>query len=568
MSPTPESWPHGHGERSFNQPNGEMFDPYSEFRGGPPGQNPAGSEIIAPYGQSGPGGNVVNEYINGAFNVPESGLPHGSGGSDNTYNFYVNGSFETGYPSGSQYMPGQQSPYGYGNEGYPMQPGYGPGSQVYGGGAESPYMMYGPPEYGSAPACGPNGYGGYEQPPAGQNALSNIDMSGLVETDAQGNPLQSRKPSDVKSIEICFGEQQGDAPPNFVVDSSGQIHEIVDPAKKRDSNDNTIIVDIAPDATTGGFSESQLQNAEALVMNLKGTCTDASINTLNPGATVSDDARTNSQPAPEQTQPAQTPQPAPEQTQPAQPQPAPEQPQPQPAPQPAPESTPSTAGLPPINAGQAGGNYEAMQSIGLNPNSATDRVALMLSMTEGGPSSINWNDVGDGVSAGFYQANQHGDLPGLLQQMYQADPSKFDSIFGADASKVADPNQSPSLDFANNGNPTALGNELQSLFQQNEFQQVELVRDRQRIEQAAQTCKQEYGVTSAEGVALYVYLQNWGPALADQYFAAAKNASGQQQKIDAVSQAASGDPDATSRIQAAIQHANDLGLTANETFSS
>ncbi|HEY9714997.1 MAG TPA: hypothetical protein V6C72_16125, partial [Chroococcales cyanobacterium] len=86
----------------------------------------------------------------------------------------------------------------------------------------------------------------------------------------------------------------------------------------------------------------------------------------------------------------------------------------------------------------------------------------------------------------------------------------------------------------------------------------------------AQEAAEKYGVTSPEGVALFSYMMNWGPALAEKYFAAAKGTNDQSAKIQAVLNAASqaGDSDAVGRINATIGRANQLGLSSTASFNA
>jgi len=205
------------------------------------------------------------------------------------------------------------------------------------------------------------------------------------------------------------------------------------------------------------------------------------------------------------------------------------------------------------------------QGLTLDPNNLTDRIVQMLSASEGGLQSVNWNDVGQGISVGPYQANQNGGpLLTLFQAMYAADPGQFQEIFRGSYVNLLNQNSLSSLHFAQNNQ---LGQQLQQALTIPTFQQVELNLDRQRVNGFANEAINNYGVTCAEGIALYCYMMNWGPALAQKYFAAARNQTDQNAKIQAVMNAAqsSGDGTAVTRINATLARADQLGLGSNQT---
>lgn len=226
-------------------------------------------------------------------------------------------------------------------------------------------------------------------------------------------------------------------------------------------------------------------------------------------------------------------------------------------------ATPPPSANPPVE----GSALQQLEAIGLNPNNSTDKVVEMMSGMEGGPQSVNWDDSGEGISVGLYQANQHGDLPGLLQAMNQADPNDFNAIFGSYASQLLDPNQVGSLTFTQSNQ---LGQDLQRALTLPQFQKVELDRARSRVDQFAQAAAQDYGVTSEEGVALFSEMSNWGPAIADKYFQAASGVNGQDAKLQAILQAAqnAGDSQAVAKIQTIESNAQQAGLNDTTTFAA
>jgi hypothetical protein len=165
----------------------------------------------------------------------------------------------------------------------------------------------------------------------------------------------------------------------------------------------------------------------------------------------------------------------------------------------------------------------------------------------------------------MYQANQDGGpLCTLFQAMFKSDPTEFRNIFQENTSAMLDQNQLKGLHFASNNR---LGQQLQQAMQVQTFQKAELDLDRQRINGFAADATKNYGVTSAEGIALYCYMMNWGPALAQKYFAAAKGQTDQNAKIQAVMASAQshGDSDAVTRINTTMARADQLGLDSNQT---
>jgi hypothetical protein len=399
-----------------------------------------------------------------------------------------------------------------------------------------------------------------------------IEKNPNADKDSEGKTLKDRSPQDVTNLEIRIGHKQGDAPPNYIVDDRGHVKEVRSPNKKLDDNDHSIVVELQPGA---GSPARLLETTKQLTDELKKTY---------PNVEKKSDAQT-----PNDAPPATPPQPAAD------------------AGSTNYHSGSSHAGYDHGGGGTGGGrsysggdsggyhphlpggrsssgggsgsNSETsfngqplsgdrlaqLEALGLNPNDPYDKLMIMLSMSEGGLQSIAWNDAGAGVSVGFYQANQGGDLAALFNEMYKANPDKFRSIFGQYTDQVLNAQTLKGLHFAPDN---ALGQALVEALKQPEFEKAEITRNRERMHAFAQEAKDKYGVISEEGVALYTYMMNWGPALAQRYFKAAAGVEGQAGKIQAVVEAAQagGNGEAVKRMNATIARAQSLGLDATDTI--
>jgi hypothetical protein len=139
-----------------------------------------------------------------------------------------------------------------------------------------------------------------------------------------------------------------------------------------------------------------------------------------------------------------------------------------------------------------------------------DRVVHAIGKNEGSFTSINWNDNGAGISVGKAQWNQKaGELPSFLKNMHEADPGKFDAIFGPHAKNML--NES----FVRNASITKgsdLGNRMAAALSEPRFQEVQSEMLRDKVVRAVELST-KYGHTSELFVAQVADMANqfgWG----------------------------------------------------------
>jgi hypothetical protein len=139
-----------------------------------------------------------------------------------------------------------------------------------------------------------------------------------------------------------------------------------------------------------------------------------------------------------------------------------------------------------------------------------DRVVAAIGKNEGSFTSINWNDNGAGISVGKAQFNQKsGELPTFLKNMHDADPGKFDAIFGPHAKNMLNEN------FVRNANITKgsdLGDRMGAALAEPKFQEVQTEMLRDKVVRAFELSS-KYGHTSELFVAQVADMANqfgWG----------------------------------------------------------
>lgn len=199
-----------------------------------------------------------------------------------------------------------------------------------------------------------------------------------------------------------------------------------------------------------------------------------------------------------------------------------------------------------------------------------DRVAAMISSNEGSPTSIDWNDNGQGVSVGMFQANQRvGELPQLLQTLSN-DPVGKQALLNAFGTRIVtllseDPSVIQKLDIKKSN---WLGRGLQQLVQSQSFQKLQVHVLRQKVVKAAQIAK-ENGIRSSAGVAIYADLTNqWGEGGAKRFLKAASNQSTEYTKLKAIVDAVKNGSPYGSRYQEDLHKAQANGLDFASDFGA
>jgi hypothetical protein len=109
--------------------------------------------------------------------------------------------------------------------------------------------------------------------------------------------------------------------------------------------------------------------------------------------------------------------------------------------------------------------------------------AVDMNEGSGGFVKINWDDAGAGISVGKFQWNQvYGGLPGLLRRFHDANPQRFNEIFGEHAGAMLDENFVRYRAVFAPGND--LGQRIMAALAEPDFQAVQMQIMRERIEWA------------------------------------------------------------------------------------
>lgn len=167
--------------------------------------------------------------------------------------------------------------------------------------------------------------------------------------------------------------------------------------------------------------------------------------------------------------------------------------------------------------------------------SDVDKVVALIGQNEGKANSINWNDNGAGISVGIQQSNQRGgNLPELLQRMHEANPQKFNQIFGANASRMLNENFVRNAHFSPRND---LGRAMVKAVNEPEFQRAQVTLVREHVERAAEIAR-GLGIKSTMGVALVADLTNqFGEGGALKYLRQARGRHSEEAKISAIARA-------------------------------
>lgn len=184
-----------------------------------------------------------------------------------------------------------------------------------------------------------------------------------------------------------------------------------------------------------------------------------------------------------------------------------------------------------------------------------DRVVAAVSGNEGSFTSINPNDAGYGISIGIRQWNQKaGELPTLLKAWHDADPQKFNSIFGDYAPKLLDEGWVRSANF--HAQP-GLMDGIKTALADKEFQDVQVQLAREFVVKGIEL-GMKYGFKSELGLALVVDIANQ------------KGFGGAERALKAIGGAGSDEPSAIRRLEAAADRPGGERRLANlqKQFSS
>ncbi len=166
-----------------------------------------------------------------------------------------------------------------------------------------------------------------------------------------------------------------------------------------------------------------------------------------------------------------------------------------------------------------------------------DRVVDAIGRNEGSFTSINWNDNGHGISVGKAQFNQQaGELPSFLKKCHDADPQKFNQIFGPYAERMLDQGFVRGTPITKGSD---LGNRMQAMLQEPKFQEVQTQLLRDKVVKAFDL-GQKYGHTSELMVAQIADMGNqfgWGGVESCLRKANVANISDERGAIQALSEA-------------------------------
>lgn len=166
-----------------------------------------------------------------------------------------------------------------------------------------------------------------------------------------------------------------------------------------------------------------------------------------------------------------------------------------------------------------------------------DRVVDAIGRNEGSFTSINWNDNGYGISVGKAQFNQKvGELPSFLKRCHDADPQRFNEIFGPYASKMLDQSFVRGASITKGSD---LGHRMQALLQEPKFQEVQTELLRAKVTKAFEL-SQKYGHTSELFVAQVADMGNqfgWGGVESVLRKSNAANVKDERMAIQALSEA-------------------------------
>ncbi|MCB9638585.1 MAG: chitosanase [Myxococcales bacterium] len=145
-------------------------------------------------------------------------------------------------------------------------------------------------------------------------------------------------------------------------------------------------------------------------------------------------------------------------------------------------------------------NSEAANA-GMTRDQAIDRLIDYTARNEGGGRYDTWNpnDNGHGVSFGLIQFNQKsGSLPTLMNRMSQANPERFNQIFGPYADNMRNPEW---VRNANLNDPDIKARMLQA-GREPEFQKVQRDLAREGYFEPTNRLAEQYGITSERGRAM------------------------------------------------------------------
>lgn len=333
-----------------------------------------------------------------------------------------------------------------------------------------------------------------------------VDQSQVQEVDETGKPLAPRDTKDVKDIVLREGHKDGDPKPNFIIDKDGKIHEVVDPNKSQGAGDGAVIIEIDPNSEGKAATQAQRTAAQGMIEAIKANWHDSSVSPDIPDDLV---ATANAADPP-----------------------------------PVYRSRPSGGGSGSVIGGAGGGGgggggrgfsgggmagaggperHMARPQVGSDghiqtkldqnsplfkaldtKNSIQDRIiAATAGLESGGKFDvINHNDAGHGWSVGIRQWNQQaGELPSLIQAMYDRDPAKFNQDFGQFSSQLIK-NGKVDENFVRHTNFNALGPGFESGMKQalSDFQDVQVALARQWAQSGIELA-QKYGMKSELGFA-------------------------------------------------------------------
>jgi hypothetical protein len=206
----------------------------------------------------------------------------------------------------------------------------------------------------------------------------------------------------------------------------------------------------------------------------------------------------------------------------------------------------------------------------LDLDQEVDRIAALISSNEGDPSSIDWNDNGQGVSVGMFQANQRvGDLPLLLQNMTEKEQGRHALLNAFGTELTGQIEQDPEIIREMEFSPDNwLGRGLLQLAETDSFRETQISMLRTRIVKVAGIAR-EHGLKSRLGLALCADLANqWGRRGCKKFLRAGLEEPNESLKVKAIVNAVDSETKYGARYLGDLEKASVLGLTAGDEFKA
>ncbi|HEY9868234.1 MAG TPA: hypothetical protein V6D08_03645 [Candidatus Obscuribacterales bacterium] len=371
---------------------------------------------------------------------------------------------------------------------------------------------------------------------AGKYSPEDLARAGVIDASKSNNEGQERRLEEVKKIVVrkTSDAKPGDKPAHFRIKEDGTIEQLRNPDRKRDGTDDEIIIEVDNSAANQvrAMSERQKAAIRQTISYIEARYAAARMSPVIPSDLLAALYQEPEIPPPVVRQrsggyngsrltrsPVTSIPPAP------------------------------AGGFEPRSVGRSTASdrqeTEMFDRMGPQRSFETpeqfkgfiDRVVDAISRNEGSFTSINWNDNGHGISVGKAQFNQKaGELPSFLKKCHDADPQRFNEIFGPYAQQMLDERFVRSASITRGSD---LGNRMQALLREPFCQQVQTELLRAKVVKAFEL-SQKYGHTSELFVAQVADMGNqfgWGGVEACLRKSNAANIRDERQAIQALSEA-------------------------------